>query len=113
MLCFKIEIFMFSFLLSFIIDLYNFILLTPSISNDGINIIFCKNIVRNIKINPFNFPKVKIHADIVYPKQKPLAKIIPNTIGIPIIVVPENHNRKTSNIFDLISFFNSSKKFPV
>ena len=35
--------------------------------------------------------------------------IIPNTMGIPIIVVPANHNTTTSIMLFFISFFNSVK----
>ena len=46
-----------------------------------------------ISINkiPFPTPITDIIVAIEYPKQKPLYIIIPNTIGIPITVVPKNH----------------------
>ena len=112
MLCFKIDNFIFSFLLSFIIDVYNLILLTPKMIIAGINIIFCKNIVIKTNIKPLILPNTYTHDAIVYPKQNPLNSNIPKTIGIPIIVVPENHNNKTNNIFPFISSFNSPKKSP-
>ena len=40
---------------------------------------------------PLPTPITDIIVDIVYPKQNPLYIIIPNTIGIPITVVPKNH----------------------
>ena len=95
---------MFSFLLSFIIDLYNFILLTPNTIIAGMNIIFCSNVVVSMNTIPFIFPSDIMHADIVYPRQNPLNSIIPNTIGIPIIVVPANHSNTVNIISDFISF---------
>lgn len=68
---------------------------------------FCKNIVVSINIIPFIFPNANTHAEIVYPKQNPRTKIIPSTIGIPIIVVPANHNKNTRIILFFISFCNS------
>lgn len=75
----------------------------------GINIAFCKKTVIITNISPFTFPKANIQDAIVYPKQNPLNSIIPNTIGIPIIVVQANHKKKVSVILLLISFCNSSK----
>lgn len=65
----------------------------------GIKIIFCKN--KDIKMNiiPFPIPIIDITVEIVYPKQNPLYNIIPNTIGIPITVVPKNHNVIANTIF--------------
>ena len=91
--CFTIPIFIFSFLLSFIIDLYSFILLTPKISIAGINNKFCSNKEVNMNDIPLPNPIVAIVAEIVYPRQNPLNNIIPKTIGIPITVVPANHNK--------------------
>ena len=87
--------------------MYSFIQLTPNIIIAGINIAFCRNIVIIINIIPFNFPKTYIHDAIVYPKQNPLTKIMPKTIGIPIIVVPANHNENTNIILFFTSFCNS------
>ena len=84
---------MFSFLLSFIIDLYNLILITPNTNNAGMNIIFCKSKDININIVPFTCPKAYTLPAIVYPRQNPLNAIIPNTIGIPITVVPKEPYR--------------------
>ena len=64
-LCLKIEIFIFSFLLSFTIDVYNFMLLTPKIIIAGMNIAFWRNIVINTNIIPFTFPSVNIQDAIV------------------------------------------------
>lgn len=50
--CLKISNFMFSFLLSFIIDLYNLIPLIAIANKDGINIIFCRSIEDKINIPP-------------------------------------------------------------
>ena len=72
-------------------------------------IIFCKNIVNKINIIPFIRPSTNTHDAIVYPKQNPLTSIIPSTIGIPIIVVPANHNAKTKPILLNISLCNSPK----
>lgn len=74
---------MFSFLLSFIIDLYNFNPLTPNPNKTGTNNRLCKNNDINTNIRPLLIPIILMHADIVKPKQNPLYNIIPNTIGIP------------------------------
>ena len=103
-----ISIFIFSFLLSFIIDLYNLKPLTASANNTGINIMFCNNKLNITKANPFDNPIIDIQAEIVYPKQKPLYNVIPNTIGIPITVVPKNHIINVNNTFCFILFFKSS-----
>ena len=51
--CLSIPTFIFSFPLSFIIELCNFIPLTASASMAGINIIFCNNIEENKNNIPF------------------------------------------------------------
>lgn len=51
--CLKISNFIFSFLLSCIIELCNFIPLTASVIIQGINKIFCNKIVENKNIIPF------------------------------------------------------------
>ena len=84
-------------------------LLTPNIIIAGINITFCKNIVIIMNINAFILPRTYTHDAIVYPKQNPLNNIIPNTIGIPIIVVPANHNKKVKIVLLFMSFCNSQK----
>ena len=88
--CFTISTFIFSLLLSFSIDLYSLMLLTPMVKIAGINSIFCKlSVIVENKI-PFNVPSVNVNAEIVYPNDNPLKKIIANTTGIPITVVPAN-----------------------
>ena len=89
--CLTISSFIFSFLLSFIIDPYNFIPLTAIASIHGIIIIFCANKLVMLNNIPFAVPKVVIMQDIVYPKEKPLNITIKYTIGIPITVEPINH----------------------
>ena len=81
--CLIISNLIFSFLLSFIIDLYNLKPLTPKASITGIEIKFCNNTEIDININPLEKPIVLIKVAIVYPKQNPLYKTIPKTIGIP------------------------------
>ena len=76
--CLNISIFTFSFVLSFTIDLYNFIPLTANAKIAGMSKIFCINNVTNTKLIPFPNPIMVIHNEIVYPKQKPLNKIIAN-----------------------------------
>jgi hypothetical protein len=71
------------------LDLYNLNPLTANAKIDGINIIFCSKSKINTNNIPLANPIIVIIADIVYPKQKPLYNIIPNTIGIPITVVPK------------------------
>ena len=70
--CLIIPNFMFSFLLSFIIDLYKLMLLTPILNIAGIKRIFCKNKPNKQKDILSFIPKLNVIADIVYPKQKPL-----------------------------------------
>lgn len=43
----------------------------------------CSSTEISINISPFVVPKIDTHVAIVYPKQKPLYKTIPKTIGIP------------------------------
>ena len=74
----------------------------------GIKITVCKSIFEKTKANPFAIPIVLINVEIVYPKQKPLYISIPNTIGIPITVVPKNHKLSASIRFFIILVFNSS-----
>lgn len=81
--CLTISIFIFSLLLSFIIDLYSLKPLTLIAIIAGINIMFCKIKLLNIKASPFEVPNTLIHEEIVYPRQKPLYNIIPKTTGIP------------------------------
>ena len=68
---------------------------------------FCSTSVVNTNIIPFPAPIIVIIDAIEYPKQKPLYNIIPNTIGIPITVVPKNHNIIASTIFCIIVVFNN------
>ena len=81
--CLIISIFMFSLLLSFTIDLYSLNPLTLIAIIAGINIMFCKIKLLNIKASPFEVPSTLIQAEIVYPRQKPLYNINPKTTGIP------------------------------
>ena len=91
----------------------SFILLTPKNNNAGINIKFCKNKLNiQTKNIPFPSPRVKVTAATVYPKQKPLNKIIPKTIGMPIIVVPAIQSAIAKIILsfiDVVSKFSLSK----
>lgn len=104
--CLKISNFMFSFLLSFIIDLYSLKPLTASARIAGINNIFCINNVTIEKINPLVSPNTNIDVEIVYPRQNPLYSTIPNTIGIPITVVPKNQITTPKIKFCIIEFLN-------
>jgi len=52
--------------------------------------------LENKNKEPLAVPNVKIIDDIVYPKQKPLNKIIKYTITIPITVEPINHSDNTN-----------------
>lgn len=70
--CLIISSLIFSFLLSFIIDLYNLKPLTPKAKITGIKIKFCNNTEINININPLDKPIVETKVAIVYPKQNPL-----------------------------------------
>ena len=88
--CLSISNLIFSFLLSFTIDLYNLKPLTANPNMAGINKIFCINKLININIIPFDIPIIPTHIEIVYPKQNPLYRTTPNTIGKPITVVPKN-----------------------
>lgn len=63
--CLNISTFMFSFLLSFMIDLYNFIPLTPSANTHGMYIIFCNNNDAMQNQIPLNIGNVIIIEDIV------------------------------------------------
>lgn len=81
--CLIISNLIFSFLLSFTIDLYNLNPLTPNANITGIKIRFCNNIEININIKPFEKPIVLTKIAIVYPKENPLYKTIPKTIGSP------------------------------
>ena len=81
--CLTISIFIFSFLLSFTIDLYNLSPLKARAKIAGIKIIFCSNIETTMKLSPFDNPMTLTNIEIVYPKQNPLYNTIPKTIGIP------------------------------
>ena len=63
--CRNNSIFIFSRLLSFIIDLYNRIPLTDIASKHGIYIRFCNSIEHIENIAPFKFPKVITTAEMV------------------------------------------------
>ena len=81
--CLATSIFIFSLFLSFKIDLYNLNPLTAKANIAGINKMFCNsNNISTIKI-PCGNPITVTQIEIVYPKQNPLYKIIPNTIGTP------------------------------
>ena len=56
--CAIIWLFIFSFLLSPIIVLYNFILLTPIVNIAGINIMFCGKNAKIQNNKPFGIPRV-------------------------------------------------------
>ena len=100
---------MFSLLLSFMMDSYNFIPLTPKAKMHGIKKIFCSNILDAISKLPFPVPNIVITVEIVYPKQKPRKAITRYKIGIPITVHPRNH----SKIPIPILFFKESKSKPI
>ena len=70
--CLNISNFMFSFLLSFTIDLYSLNPLTAKASIAGITSILGNNKFIKTKLNPFVIPKIAIQVDIVYPRQNPL-----------------------------------------
>ena len=89
--CLIISPLIFSFLLSFNIDLYNLIPLTANANMQGMRIKFCNNIEVIKNMLPFPVPKVAISDETVYPKQNPRYPTIPKTIGIPITVEPANH----------------------
>lgn len=63
--CLIISSLIFSFLLSFIIDLYSLKPLTPKANITGIKIIFCNNIEIIINNNPLENPIVLMKVDIV------------------------------------------------
>lgn len=63
--CLNISILTFSFVLSLIIDLYNFIPLTANASIAGITNKFCSNNRISTKIIPLEIPIILIHAAIV------------------------------------------------
>ena len=109
--CLNISIFIVSFFLSFTIDLYSLNPLTAIAIVAGIISIFCKNIELKINVIPCCIPNIFIKIEIVYPKQNPLYIIIPNTIGIPITVVPKNQIISANNTYENILFFNSSMEF--
>ena len=66
---------------------------------------FCSTSVISINKIPFPTPITDIIVAIEYPKQKPLYIIIPNTMGIPITVVPKNHNVSAKIKFSFIVIF--------
>lgn len=94
--CLSISIFIFSLVLSFIIDLYSLIPLIANANNTGINIIFCKSIDEKINFAPLFAPSVAIMLDILYPRLNPLKHITPYTTNIPITVSPANHRLSAS-----------------
>ena len=108
-ICLTISNFILSFLLSLVIDLYNLNPLTAIAIIAGINNIFCKNKLEKIKPKPLEIPKTLIKLDIVYPRQNPLYKTIPNTTGIPITVVPKNHIKQASIILLKMLSLNNCK----
>lgn len=63
--CLTISNLIFSFLLSFIIELYNFTPLTANANVPGITIKFCKNKLEKQNIIPFPNPNALIIEDIV------------------------------------------------
>ena len=63
--CLVISSLIFSFLLSFKIDLYNFIPLTAKANIAGINNMFCSKTEVNANKIPFPMPNVTIHEEIV------------------------------------------------
>ena len=68
---------------------------------------FCGNNDKIIKLIAFLNSVVAITAEIVYPMQKPLYNIIPNKIGIPIIVHPINQISITTIIFCFKQLFSN------
>ena len=70
--CLKISTFIFSFLLSFIMELCNLIPLTASESMHGTNNIVCNNNEVPINKSPLPNPRNAIPDAIVYPKTNPL-----------------------------------------
>ena len=68
----------------------------------------CNTNDNNTNAIPFGSPKIVIIADIVYPKQNPLYSTIPNTIGIPITVVPKNQSVNANIIFSFKVVLNNS-----
>ena len=70
--CLIISIFIFSLLLSFIIDLYNLAPLTANAKVAGIINKFCSNKVIKQNNIPFPVPKVNKIDEIVYPSENPL-----------------------------------------
>ena len=98
-MCLNNSNFMFSLFLSFIIDLYNLNPLTANAIIAGIRKILGSKKLINVNIIPFCRPSTVTQTDIVYPRQNPLYIIIPNTTGIPIMVVPKNHIVTAKNIF--------------
>lgn len=109
--CLNISNFIFSLLLSFVIDLYNFIPLTAIANIAGINNILGNKKFTNEKIVPLVIPSMVTDTAIVYPKQKPLYNTIPNTIGMPITVVPKNHKDTANIIFCITLVFNRLRLF--
>ena len=105
--CLKISNLIFSFRLSFIIDLYSFIPLTANAMIQGIKMRFCNNKVDAKNNIPFPVPHIAIAEEMVYPKQKPLNATIPMTNGIPITVEPANHMKSTKITLLVIDFFNN------
>lgn len=89
--CLINSFFIFSLSLSFAIDLYNLILLTPNAKIAGMNIKFCKHNPNMQNKIPENFPRLIEKVPIVNPKHNPLYRINNITIGIPTIVVPAIH----------------------
>lgn len=63
--CLIISPLIFSFLLSFNIDLYNLIPLTANANIQGIKIRFCTNIAVTKNRLPFPTPRIAINAEIV------------------------------------------------
>lgn len=100
---------MFSFLLSFMIDLYNLNPLTANPNKHGINIIFCNNIADNINNMFFVVSNDIIIDAIVYPRQNPLKQIIKYTNIIPITVEPVIHNNKLNPTFSFMEVLSNSK----
>ncbi len=71
---------MFSFRLSFTIDLYTLIPVTANANKAGIKIKFWSSKLQTTKIIPFPNPNVIIVDEIAYPMQNPLKITIPNII---------------------------------
>ena len=100
---------MFSFRLSFTIDLYTLIPVTANANKAGIKIKFWSSKLQTTKIIPFPNPNVIIVDEIAYPMQNPLKITIPNIIGNPITDEPTNHITIAKITLSLTEYYKSSE----